>query len=174
MPSIHKLSPEVASRIAAGEVIERPASALKELIENSLDAGARRITVECAGAGRKSLRVVDDGCGMTADDCALALERHATSKITEISDLESLSTFGFRGEALYAAAAVARLSVTSAVRGASSGWKVTAEAGKIVSSGPAPAVVGTTVELQDLFFRDFAVGQANRALNPGLGAIGGH
>jgi len=152
MNTIHKLAPEVASRIAAGEVIERPASALKELLENALDAGARRITVECAGAGRQSLRVVDDGCGMSPEDCALALERHATSKITDLDDLESLSTFGFRGEALYAAAAVSRLSITSTRRGARSGWKVVAEAGRIVSSSPAPAVPGTAVELRDLFY----------------------
>ena len=150
--AIHKLTPEVASRIAAGEVIERPASALKELLENALDAGARRITVECAGAGRASLRVVDDGCGMSPEDCALALERHATSKIMDLDDLETLTTFGFRGEALYAAAAVSRLSITSTPRGAESGWKVTAEGGKIVSSSPAPAVPGTTVELRDLFY----------------------
>jgi DNA mismatch repair protein MutL len=149
---IHRLAPEVASRIAAGEVIERPASALKELLENALDAGARHITVECSGAGRASLRVVDDGCGMSPEDCALALERHATSKITDLGDLERLATFGFRGEALYAAAAVSRLSITSTARGAKSGWKVSAEAGRIVSSSPAPAVPGTTVELRDLFY----------------------
>ncbi|MCX5797555.1 MAG: DNA mismatch repair endonuclease MutL [Elusimicrobia bacterium] len=151
-PMIHRLSPEVASRIAAGEVIERPASALKELLENALDAGARRITVECAGAGRTSLRVVDDGCGMSPEDCALALERHATSKITDLGDLERLATFGFRGEALYAAAAVSRLTLASTLRGAKSGWKVQAEGGKVVSSGPAPAVPGTAVELRDLFY----------------------
>jgi DNA mismatch repair protein MutL len=152
MAVIHKLAPEVASRIAAGEVLERPASALKELLENALDAGARRVTVECAGAGRDCLRVVDDGCGMSAEDCALALERHATSKITELGDLESLSTFGFRGEALYAAAAVSRLRITSTPRGAKSGWQVEAEAGRIVASRPAPAVPGTTVELRELFY----------------------
>ena len=152
MPVIHKLAPEVASRIAAGEVIERPASALKELLENALDAGARRVTVECAGAGRKSLRVVDDGCGMSPEDCSLALERHATSKLTDLCDLDKLATFGFRGEALYAAAAVSRLTISSTPRGAKSGWKLAAEAGRVLSSGPAPAVPGTTVELRDLFF----------------------
>ncbi len=152
MSVIHRLTPEVAARIAAGEVLERPASALKEFLENALDAGARRITVECLGAGRRSLRVVDDGCGMSPEDCALALERHATSKISELEDLDQLSTFGFRGEALYAAAAVARLSITSAQRAAPSGWKIRAEAGKILDSSPAPAVPGTSVELEDLFF----------------------
>ena len=152
MNAIHKLAPEVASRIAAGEVIERPASALKELLENALDSGARRVTVECAGAGRTSLRVVDDGCGMSPEDCNLALERHATSKITDLNNLEHLATFGFRGEALYAAAAVARLTLTSTWRGAKSGWKVTSAGGKVLSSGPAPAVPGTGVELRDLFY----------------------
>ena len=152
MPLIHRLSPEVASRIAAGEVIERPASALKELLENALDAGSSRIQVECAGAGRKSLRVADDGCGMSAEDCALAIERHATSKISDLSDIESLSTFGFRGEALYAAAAVSRLSIASAQPKAKAGWKILAEGGKIISSAPAPAAPGTAVEIQDLFF----------------------
>ncbi|MDD5657189.1 MAG: DNA mismatch repair endonuclease MutL [Elusimicrobia bacterium] len=152
MGSIRRLAADVASRIAAGEVIERPGSALKELIENALDAGASRITVECTGAGRGSLRVADDGCGMDPEDCALALERHATSKISALSDLEKLATFGFRGEALYAAAAVSRLSLTSAQRGAKTGWNLAAEGGKVLRSGPAPAVAGTIVELRDLFF----------------------
>jgi DNA mismatch repair protein MutL len=151
-PIIRRLAPDVASRIAAGEVIERPASALKELLENALDAGARRVTVECAGAGRASLRVVDDGCGMSAEDCALALERHATSKITDLGDLERLDTFGFRGEALYAAAAVSRLTLTSAQKGSKTGWRVKTEGGRLLSSGPAPAVPGTSVELRDLFY----------------------
>jgi len=103
---IHRLPPDVASRIAAGEVIERPASLLKELLENALDAGAGKIVVEVSGAGRARLAVTDDGAGMDAEDCALALERHATSKIATIDDLQKLKTFGFRGEALYAAAAV--------------------------------------------------------------------
>jgi len=152
---IHRLAPEVASLIAAGEVIERPASALKELLENALDAGAAHVTVECTGAGRESLRVVDDGWGMSREDCALALERHATSKIADLSDLERLATFGFRGEALFATAAVSRLTLKSTLRGAKSGWRVTAEAGKVLSSGPAPAVPGTAVEVRDLFFRNF-------------------
>ena len=152
MTVIRKLSPEVASRIAAGEVIERPASALKELLENSLDAGSRHVAVECTGAGRKSLRVVDDGCGMSPEDCVLSLERHATSKISDLEDLETLGTFGFRGEALYAAAAVSKLSISSTPRKSDSGWKVVAEAGKVISSGPAPVVPGTAVEIRELFF----------------------
>lgn len=151
-PQIRVLSPEVASRIAAGEVIERPASMLKELLENALDAGAGRVSVEASGAGRRSLRVNDDGCGMSAQDCALSLERHATSKLSRIEDLQSLGTFGFRGEALYAICAVSRLTLTSARHGAKTGWRIIAEGGKIISSGPAAAVAGTTVEVRDLFF----------------------
>ena len=152
MAKIHRLPSEIASQIAAGEVIERPASLLKELLENSLDAGASAIHVEVSGAGRKVLRVVDDGVGMDAEDCALALERHATSKIGTLADLQALRTFGFRGEALYAAAAVSKLSLSSCQRGAKEGWRVEADGGKIVRSGPAAAVAGTTVEARELFF----------------------
>ncbi|MBI3288299.1 MAG: DNA mismatch repair endonuclease MutL [Elusimicrobia bacterium] len=151
MPIIQKLPEEVFSRIAAGEVVERPASLLKELIENSLDAGATRVDVEVVGAGKVSLRVSDDGCGMDADDVKTCLERHATSKISAFEDLDRLSTFGFRGEALYAIAAVAKVTVTSAQTGAPSGWRVTSEGGKI-SNGPAPGVPGTTVLVKDLFY----------------------
>ncbi|MBI5208635.1 MAG: DNA mismatch repair endonuclease MutL [Elusimicrobia bacterium] len=151
-PRIRLLSPSVSSLIAAGEVIERPASALKELIENSLDAGARRISVEVAGAGRKLLRVSDDGRGMDPEDCALALERHATSKIAGIADLDALSTFGFRGEALFAIAAVSKMTLTSALKDGKNGWRVEAEAGKVTRSSPAAAAAGTTVEIRDLFF----------------------
>jgi len=152
MPRIRILSEEVASQIAAGEVIERPSSILKELLENSLDAGASRIAVEVAGAGRKSLRVTDDGCGMDPEDCSRCLKRHATSKISRLSDLGLLSTYGFRGEALYAIAAVARVTIASSRPGAESGWRVEANGGDILSSAPAPAVPGTTVEVRDLFF----------------------
>lgn len=152
MPSIRLLAPEVYSRIAAGEVVERPASSLKELLENSLDAGASRVTIEVKGAGRDCLRITDDGRGMDREDCEACLGRHATSKIGAFEDLQSLSTFGFRGEALFAIAAVSRLTITTSVRGAKSGWKIAAEGGKVVSSGPAPAVPGTTVEVKDLFY----------------------
>jgi DNA mismatch repair protein MutL len=152
VPKIKVLPDSVASKIAAGEVVERPASLLKELIENSLDAGASRVDVEALGAGKTSLRVRDDGVGMDKDDLELALGRHATSKIGKIEDLLSLKTFGFRGEALYAIAAVSKLSMTSAVRGAKSGWTVSAEAGKVKKAQPAPSVPGTTIETKDLFF----------------------
>ncbi|PIR16154.1 MAG: hypothetical protein COV48_10415 [Elusimicrobia bacterium CG11_big_fil_rev_8_21_14_0_20_64_6] len=151
MPIIQRLTEEVFSRIAAGEVVERPASLLKELIENSLDAGATRIDIEATGAGKSTLRVSDNGCGMDADDVRACLERHATSKISEFEDLDRLHTFGFRGEALYAIAAVSKVTVTSAQKDAKTGWRVTSEGGKI-TDGPAPAVEGTTVFVKDLFY----------------------
>lgn len=151
MPVIQRLPEDVFSRIAAGEVVERPASLLKELIENSLDAGAKRIDVEVMGAGKESLRVSDDGKGMDPEDVRLCLERHATSKIAAFEDLDRLHTFGFRGEALYAIAAVSNVTVTSCPPGAKTGWRVTSAKGK-VSDGPAPAVNGTTVLVKDLFY----------------------
>jgi DNA mismatch repair protein MutL len=151
MPFIHQLSEDVFSRIAAGEVVERPASMLKELLENSLDAGATKIDVEVTGAGVDSLRIVDDGGGMDAEDVKLCLGRHATSKIAAFEDLDTLSTFGFRGEALYAIAAVAKITVTTATRESKTGWRVTSE-GLKVSNGPAPAIPGTTVLVKDLFY----------------------
>jgi len=151
MPTITKLPEEVFSRIAAGEVVERPASLLKELIENSLDAGARKIDIEVTGAGKTTLRISDDGSGMDADDVRLCLDRHATSKISAFEDLDSLHTFGFRGEALYAIAAVAKITITSCQADSKTGWRVTSEKGK-VSDGPAPAVPGTTVFVKDLFY----------------------
>ncbi|MEK7381866.1 MAG: DNA mismatch repair endonuclease MutL [Elusimicrobiota bacterium] len=149
---IRRLPEEVYSRIAAGEVVERPASMLKELLENSLDAGATRIDVEVTGSGRTSLRVCDDGTGMDETDVRACLERHATSKIAEVADLDTLTTFGFRGEALYAIAAVSKLIITSATRESKTGWRVSANAGRVWSSGPAPAVPGTTILVKELFF----------------------
>ncbi len=151
MPVIKQLAEDVYARIAAGEVVERPASMLKELLENSLDAGATRIDVEAMGAGRQSLRVVDDGRGMDAEDVKLCLGRHATSKLSAFEDLDRLTTFGFRGEALYAIAAVAKITVTSAPPAAATGWRVTSE-GARVSDGPSPAISGTTVYVKDLFY----------------------
>ena len=151
MPIIQRLTEEVFSRIAAGEVVERPASLLKELIENSLDAHSTSIDIEVFGAGKTSLRVSDNGCGMDADDVKLCLERHATSKISAFEDLDRLHTFGFRGEALYAIAAVSKVTITSAQKESKTGWRVTSEGGKI-SNGPAPVVPGTTVFVKDLFY----------------------
>ncbi|MDE2236501.1 MAG: DNA mismatch repair endonuclease MutL [Elusimicrobia bacterium] len=151
MPAIKSLPEDVYSRIAAGEVVERPASMLKELLENSLDAGAAKIDVEITGAGIDSLRIVDDGCGMEEDDLRACLGRHATSKIAAFEDLDKLTTFGFRGEALYAISAVSRITITSATRESKTGWRVNAVGARFLN-GPAPAIPGTTVLVTDLFY----------------------
>ena len=152
MPEIKVLPEEVVSKIAAGEVIERPASVLKELIENSLDAGSARIEVEIRKAGRGLIRVHDDGRGMDREDLRLALGRHATSKLNVFDDIYSLATFGFRGEALYSIFAVSRLKLTSYKAGADSGYMLEGEGGRVVAELPAPPVKGTTIEAADLFF----------------------
>src|SRR5208282_4479936 len=149
---IHRLADDVVSRIAAGEVIERPASVLKELLENSLDAGAAKITIESLSAGKKMLRIVDDGSGMEPEDCRLALERHATSKISSIEDLERLSTFGFRGEALFSIAAVSHLLLASCSKDSKRGWTLEASDGKVKAEHEAAPITGTTVEVRDLFY----------------------
>jgi DNA mismatch repair protein MutL len=152
MSEIHLLSEEVISKIAAGEVIERPASVLKELLENAVDAGASRITVDIQKAGKKLIRVRDDGKGMGPEDLKLSLGRHATSKISSFEDLDKISTFGFRGEALYSVFAVSKLAMTSCRAGDPAGGSVSGEGGKILSETSAPPVKGTTVEITDLFF----------------------
>jgi len=152
MPEIKVLPEEVVAKIAAGEVIERPASALKELIENSLDAGAAKIEIEIEKAGKKLIRVRDDGKGMDKEDLLLSLGRHATSKINAFEDLDKLSTFGFRGEALCSIFAVSKLSIASAKKGAACGCAVAGEGGKVIREIPAPPVKGTVVEAAELFF----------------------
>ncbi len=152
MPEIKVLPEDVVSKIAAGEVIERPASVLKELIENSLDAGAAKIEIEIKKAGRGLIRVHDDGRGMDREDLRLALGRHATSKLNVFDDLYSLATFGFRGEALYSIFAVSRLKMSSFRAGAASGFAIEGEGGRVVAELPAPPVTGTTIEAADLFF----------------------
>jgi DNA mismatch repair protein MutL len=152
VPVIRPLPEDVASRIAAGEVIERPASVLKELLENSLDAGASKIVVEIEGAGRKKLRVVDDGCGMEPADCRAAFERHSTSKIKKLDDLDKLSTFGFRGEALFSIAAVSKITLTSRKKKSGQAWAVSVSGGKLKKDHEAPPVAGTAIEVRDLFF----------------------
>ncbi|MBA1202866.1 DNA mismatch repair endonuclease MutL [Pseudomonas capeferrum] len=150
---IELLSPRLANQIAAGEVVERPASVIKELLENSLDSGARRIDVEVEQGGVKLLRVRDDGGGIAADDLPLALARHATSKIRELEDLEGVLSLGFRGEALASISSVARLTLTSRTASASEAWQVETEGRDMMPRvQPAAHPVGTSVEVRDLFF----------------------
>lgn len=156
-PLIRRLPPGAVNRIAAGEVIERPASAIKELVENSLDAGARRIDVEIRQGGKAGIVVADDGCGMSGDDLVLAVERHATSKLAPTSggdfDLTNISTLGFRGEALPSIGAVARLDIASRAAAAQGAYKLSVHGGKL--SGPQPTAFageGTRIEVSDLFY----------------------
>ncbi|MCI0340100.1 MAG: DNA mismatch repair endonuclease MutL [Planctomycetales bacterium] len=151
MPRIRLLSPGLVNLIAAGEVIERPASAAKELIENSLDAGATRIEVEAEEGGAKLLRVADDGCGIERDDLALAVRSHATSKLAGPEDLAAIRTLGFRGEALASIGAVAWLRVASSAGGAEAGGEIVVEQGRVGPLRPLPRPRGTTVEVRDLF-----------------------
>ncbi|MBO9697451.1 MAG: DNA mismatch repair endonuclease MutL [Sphingopyxis sp.] len=149
--SIRRLPEKLVNRIAAGEVVERPAAALKELVENAIDAGSTRISVRIAEGGISRLEVEDDGCGMTAADMALALERHATSKLPTDA-IEDVTTMGFRGEALPSIASVARLTLESRVAGGD-GWKRVVDNGAVVAEGPAALAKGTRVMVEDLFAR---------------------
>ncbi|MBO9433966.1 DNA mismatch repair endonuclease MutL [Ruegeria sp. R13_0] len=149
-PVIRQLDDAAINRIAAGEVVERPASAVKELVENAIDAGATRIAIDIADGGKTLIRVTDDGCGIAPEDLPLALSRHATSKI-DGSDLLNIHTFGFRGEALPSLGAVGRLSITSRVSGADAA-SITVSGGRMEAVKPAALRAGTVVELRDLFF----------------------
>ncbi|MEM8770252.1 MAG: DNA mismatch repair endonuclease MutL [Pseudomonadota bacterium] len=156
-PVIRRLPPGAVNRIAAGEVIERPAAVVKELVENALDAGATRIDIDIEHGGKTRIVVADDGTGMSADDLILAIERHATSKLKPISgddyDLTNIATMGFRGEALPSIGAVARLSIASRAAGADDAWRIAVEGGAL--TGPEPTAfggAGTRIEVRDLFF----------------------
>jgi DNA mismatch repair protein MutL len=152
MGRIHVLSEHVANKIAAGEVVERPASVVKELIENSLDAGAKRVRVHIEAGGKKLIQVVDDGCGMVRDDAMLAFERHATSKLKNPEDLLNISTLGFRGEALPSIASVARVRLETRAEGESSGSVLEIAGGKILKIEEAGLPAGTSIAIRDLFF----------------------
>ena len=149
---IEKLDAAVANQIAAGEVVERPASIVKELVENSIDAGATAVTVEIEAAGTRLIRVVDNGAGIHHEDMRLALERHATSKITTTDDLSTITSMGFRGEALASVASVARTTLTSRVVGSDRAWVLAVEGGVEKLYSPAAHPEGTAVEIRDLFF----------------------
>jgi DNA mismatch repair protein MutL len=153
MSRIHQLSPRLSNQIAAGEVVERPASVVKELLENSLDAGAQRVDIDVEQGGVKLIRIRDDGKGIVKDDLALALSRHATSKILELDDLEAVGTLGFRGEALASISSVSRLTLSSRHEDSDQGWQVSVEGPEMKPTiKPAAHNVGTTLEVRDLFF----------------------
>src|SRR3954462_14655898 len=154
MNRIRLLPEQVANQIAAGEVVERPASVVKELVENALDAQARRITVEIQAGGRSLIRVTDDGMGMTRDDALLCLERHATSKIQKAEDLAAIATMGFRGEALPSIASVSWFTLTTRERDDDSpeGTQIIVNGGKILEVKSAGSAPGTTIEVRQLFF----------------------
>ena len=152
MPKIQQLSPHVADLIAAGEVVERPASAAKELVENAIDAGAKNVTVELQNGGMTFLRVTDDGCGIPADEAETAFLRHATSKLRQASDLEAIHTLGFRGEALAAISSVSRIDLLTKTADARLGVSLHLEAGKVMQREEAGCPDGTTIIVRDLFF----------------------
>ena len=152
MPKIIQLSPHIANLIAAGEVVERPASVVKELLENAVDAGASKVTVEIRDGGMTFLRVTDNGCGMSAEDARTAFLRHATSKLRTAEDLAAIGTMGFRGEALAAIASVSRIDLLTKTPGSISGTSLTLEAGAIIEESEAGCPDGTTIIIRDLFF----------------------
>ena len=151
--TIQILPARLANQIAAGEVVERPASVVKELVENSLDAGATAITIDIEKGGAKRIRIVDDGHGIYKDELTLALSRHATSKIKNLDDLEAISSLGFRGEALASVSSVARLTLTSKPEDQEAAWQAHAEGRDMeVVVQPAAHPKGTTIDVTDLFF----------------------
>ena len=152
MSRIRSLPPELVNQIAAGEVIERPASVVKELVENSLDAGSRRIDIDIEAGGSRLIRIRDDGGGIEADDLALAVSAHATSKIASFEDLERVGTLGFRGEALPSIASVSRFALTSRTAAAENAFRIEVDGGKPHVQRPAQHGIGTSVEVRDLFY----------------------
>ena len=152
MPRVKLLEPLVANQIAAGEVVERPASVVKELVENSLDAGAKQIRLEIVQGGAKSILVSDDGVGIEKEDMELAMSRHATSKIKSAEDLFEIGEFGFRGEALASIASVSRFTICSKVVDSGIGWELVMEGGRLISFKPHSQNIGTVVKVEDLFF----------------------
>ncbi len=152
MSAIRVLPDNLISQIAAGEVVDRPASALKELLENSLDAGSRDIRIELGEGGMRLIRVADDGSGIERSDLPLALARHATSKIASLVDLEGVASLGFRGEALASIASIARVAVSTRRAGAAHGWRIECEGGRLTEPAPSSQAIGTTVEVSDLYF----------------------
>ncbi|WP_148714633.1 DNA mismatch repair endonuclease MutL [Chitinolyticbacter meiyuanensis] len=153
MPRIQVLPDTLVNQIAAGEVVERPANALKELLENSLDAGAQNLNIELLAGGTKLIKVVDDGGGIEREDLALALHRHATSKIRSFDDLSRVATLGFRGEGLASIASVSRLVLTSRFDGSGHAWRVEADHGGLSEPEPAALAVGTTIEVHELYYQ---------------------
>ncbi|HNZ52673.1 MAG TPA: DNA mismatch repair endonuclease MutL, partial [bacterium] len=150
MGRIKLLTEKTINQIAAGEVVERPASIIKELVENSIDAGALNIFIDIENGGKKRITVKDDGCGMTEDDVFMALERHATSKINDIADLEKISTMGFRGEAIPSIAAVTHFSISSAISHGE-GFRIVSKNGVITENGPVSMPKGTEISCSNLF-----------------------
>lgn len=149
---IKVLSDDLISKIAAGEVVERPASVIKELVENSIDAGATRIKIIVVNGGKTLMQVIDNGSGMTEDEALLALERYATSKISSYADLVGVMSLGFRGEALPSIASVSRFELLSSVKDAETGTKITVAGGSIRSVVPSEAIPGTSVTIKNLFY----------------------
>src|SRR3954453_7470263 len=152
MGKINRLSPELANQIAAGEVVERPASVVKELVENAIDAGARRLTIHVELGGKQQVRVEDDGEGMEPEDARLAIERHATSKIRHSDDLAAIATLGFRGEALPSIASVSHFVLRTRARGQQTGTEIRVNGGIVASATETGAPEGTRVEVNDLFY----------------------
>ena len=152
MTKINILPPLVADMIAAGEVVERPASVIKELVENAFDADAKKISVEFSDGGATYIRVTDDGCGMSPEDAGIAFTRHATSKLREEKGLEAIGTMGFRGEALAAISAVSRIELVTREKGAAEGVAVTVQAGDIIDMVPCGCPEGTSITVRDIFF----------------------